>query len=134
MELATKGPAKRYISQTPEYLRVEISRDGQNEIDEVYRSLAVICILGRVRRVLLVAERDHASGEHVLREAFSAMLLAGLASDFRLAFVAAGVGIADRYRQAMGDLQLAGVETKTFEDEDGALRWLMRRAPKRPAG
>src|SRR5262249_29039437 len=107
VELATKGAARRFILEAPGYLRIEVSKDGGSE---AYPALAVICGSGRVRRVLLVADGDHSSGEHELREALSAMLLVGLATDFRLAFVAASAAIADCYRQTIGDLRLAGVD------------------------
>ena len=122
--LATARTAKQFILDKPGYLRVEISRDGQDEINEIYRSLAVLCVSRQVRRVLLVAQRDHSSGEHVLREAFSAMVLAGIPEDFRLAFVAGSREIAERYRQAISDLGLASLEAQIFYDETDALDWL----------
>lgn len=119
---ATTGSVGRFISEPTGCLRLEISKDGQNELDEVCRSLAVICVSRQVRRVLLVAEQGHA--EHVLREALSTMLLAGIPADFRLALVADSCAIADCYRQVMGDLKLAAVDARMFADEDEALGWL----------
>ena len=113
---------------------MEISKSGQNEIDEIYRSLAVMCVSDRVRRVLITAEADHSAGEHALREAFSAMLLAGIPADFRIAF-AAPRPIGERYKQAMRDLRLAGVEAGIFESEAEAVRWLTGpQAAERAAG
>ena len=77
-----------------------------------------------LRRVLVKAADDDPAGEHALRDAFTTMLLAGIAPDFRLALVAATQRVEARYRSVQRDLSLASVHAKIFENESDAAYWL----------
>ena len=112
------------MSEAPEYLKVEFGYATATEIGDLFRALAVTCLEKRVLRVLLIAGDDDAAGERALRDAATTMVLAGISTRFRLALVASSSRVASAYRNTQRDLNAAGVRTRTFNNEDDALRWL----------
>jgi hypothetical protein len=115
--------ADRHITQSDGYLRVDVG-NGAAEVQEIYRALAAACLEQQVTRVLVRAGSDDPVSEHALREAVTTLLLAGMPPDFKLALVADSPRIEARYRNAERDLCLANVNTKIFDDESKAARWL----------
>ena len=116
----------QYISDADGYVRVEFGFGTTTEISEIYRALAVRCISGDVKRVLIKPGDDDYAGERALRDAFTMILLAGITPGFRLALVAVRPGIEARYRVCERDLRLANVDARLFSNETEALAWLAR--------
>lgn len=113
-----------YLRQVNGYLVVEPGRTTPTEVGAIYRDLAVYCIEKQIRRVLVKPGDDDAAGERALRAALTTMVLAGLPAAFRVALVAASDRIVVRYRNTERDLCAAGVDTRMFDTEYGAARWL----------
>jgi hypothetical protein len=117
------------------YLRVEFGYGRVSEIAATYRAVAVSCIQQQITRVMVVVGDPEPAGERALRAAATMMVVAGIASDFRLALVAAAPQVMQAYRNTQRDLSAAGVTTRLFEREEDAARWLgvgdgvSRRAP-----
>jgi hypothetical protein len=122
-EMSRESP-NGYIKQVDGQLIVEPARGTPTQLGEIYRDLAVFCIEKQIRRVLVKPADDDAAGERALRVALTTMVLAGLPAEFKLALVAPSGRIEARYRDTERDLCLAGVDTKMFETEDSAARWL----------
>ena len=120
------GPAPARINQSPGQLRVEFGYVTVSEIAELYRALAVACVERQTTRVLIVAGDDEPEGERALRDALTIMVLAGLPEDFRLALVATLPRVAHTYGNAERDFNAAGINTRLFETEQEAARWLDR--------
>ena len=94
------------------------------ELGELYRDFAVLCVEKQYRQALVLAGEDRRAGEQALRCAITVMLLAGIPRDFRLALVAASTHVAEAYRLAQRDLCAAGVTTRMFDSEREATNWL----------
>ena len=106
------------------YLTVEFGYGTSTEIAQIYRTLAVRCIEEEVKRVLVKPGDDDYAGERALRDAFTMILLAGIAPGFRIALVASEPRVEARYRICVRDLRLANVDAKLFGDEAEAASWL----------
>ena len=94
------------------------------ELGDLYRDFAVLCVEKQYRQALVVAGEEQHAGEQALRCAVTMMLLAGIPRDFRLALVAASTNVAAAYRRAQRDLCAAGVAAELFESEQDATSWL----------
>ena len=116
--------ADAYIKQTASYLRVEVPMGDDTQVEEIYRSLAVVCIQRQITRVLVKVAQDDHGGERALRDAFKAILLAGIALDFRIALIAATQRVEAAYRNAQRELSLANVNVQIFDSEGAAVQWL----------
>jgi hypothetical protein len=117
-----------HFRQVDGRLIVEPGLGNATELAAIYRDLAVFCIEKQVRSVLVKPADDDLAGEHAFRVAMTTMVLAGLPAEFRIALVAASERIGSRYRNTERDLCAGGVDAKIFDSEDGAQRWLGRRA------
>ena len=117
-------PADRHITRIDGHLVVDVGDGGAREIGEIYRSLAVVGVKQRVRRILVRVANDDPAGERALRDAVTTMLLAGIPADFKIALVAGTPRIEARYRDARRDLCLANVNTRIFDNENEATLWL----------
>ena len=94
------------------------------ELGDLYRDFAVLCVEKQYRQALVVAGEEQHAGEQALRCAVTMMLLAGIPRDFRLALVAASTNVAAAYRRAQRDLCAAGVAAELFDSEQDATSWL----------
>jgi hypothetical protein len=94
------------------------------ELGELYRDFAVLCVEKQYRQALVLAGEDRRAGEQALRCAITMMLLAGIPRDFRLALVAASTHVAAAYRLAQRDLCAVGVTTRMFDSVRDATNWL----------
>jgi len=94
------------------------------ELGDLYRDFAVLCVEKQYRQALVVAGEEQHAGEQALRCAVTMMLLAGIPRDFRLALVAASTNVAAAYRRAQRDLCAAGVAARLFDSEQDATSWL----------
>lgn len=106
------------------YVAVEFGYGTSTEIGQIYRSLAVRCIEHEVKRVLVKPGDADPVGERALRDAFTIIVLAGIAPDFRIAIVTSVPGIEARYRICVRDLRLANVNAQLFGGEEEAVSWL----------
>ena len=113
-----------HLRQRDDCVVVEFGYGSAGEVSQIYRALAVYCLQRGVKRVLIKPGDDDPAGERALRDAFTVMVLAGLEPGFRAALVFADARVEAVYGAALRDLQLANVETRSFENEDDALRWL----------
>jgi hypothetical protein len=114
----------RRLDETAGHLRVEFGYVTVGEIAELYRALAVTCVERQLSRVLIVAGDDEPEGERALRDALTIMVLAGIPQEFRLALVAALPRVAQTYALTQRDFNAAGIQTRVFENEADAVRWL----------
>src|SRR5580765_8206742 len=94
------------------------------ELGDLYRDFAVLCVEKQYRQALVVAGEEQHAGEQALRCAVTMMLLAGIPRDFRLALVAASTNVAAAYRRAQRDLCAAGVAARLFDSKQDAAGWL----------
>ena len=94
------------------------------ELGDLYRDFAVLCVEKQYRQALVVAGEEQHAGEQALRCAVTMMLLAGIPRDFRLALVAESTNVAAAYRIAQRDLCAAGVAARLFDSEQDATSWL----------
>lgn len=117
--------AERYLVETEGYLEVEFGYGTSTEIAEIYRALAVRCIQEEVKRVMVKPGDDDYAGERALRDAFTMILLAGIAPGFRIALVADDQRVEARYRICVRDLRMANVDAKLFTSENEARLWLV---------
>ena len=125
MREAIRDSAESYLVDTEGYLAVEFGYGTSTEIAEIYRALAVRCIQEEVKRVLVKPGDDDYAGERALRDAFTMILLAGIAPGFRIALVAVNQRVEARYRICVRDLRLANVDAKLFTSENEARLWLV---------
>jgi hypothetical protein len=121
-----------FIKRANGHLVVEPGRSADTQVQAIYRDLAVYCIEKQIRRVLVKPGDDDHVGERALRVALTTMILAGLPAEFRLALFAESERIATRYRNTERDLCTAGVDTKMFDTEAGAMHWLEVQWPAGP--
>ena len=126
---AAQGLRGHRLMQVAGYTRAEFGYSTSSAIGELYRALAVACIEGQITRVLIVAGDDEPAGERALRDALTAMVLAGMPKAFRLALVAARPGVAHTYRNAPRDFTAAGIPTRLFDSEFEAVQWLRQGNP-----
>lgn len=115
---------ERRLRETSGCLVLEYGRSSAQELGELYRDFAVLCVEKQYRQALVLAGEDRRAGEQALRCAVTMMLLAGIPGDFRLALVAASTDVAAAYRLAQRDLCAAGIAARLFETEQDAARWL----------
>ena len=125
MKEAIHEAANRYLVDAEGYLAVEFGYGTSTEIAGIYRALAVRCIEQDVNRVLVKPGDDDYAGERALRDAFTMILLAGIAPGFRIALVARDQRVEARYRICVRDLRLANVDAKLFTTENEARLWLI---------
>ena len=116
--------AERHLVDADGYIFVEFGYGTTTEISAIYRALAVRCITEDLKRVLVKPGDDDLAGERALRDAFTMMLLAGIAPGFRIAIVAELPHVETRYRRCVRDLRLANVNAQLFASENEAISWL----------
>jgi hypothetical protein len=105
-------------------LVLEYGPSSAQELGELYRDFAVLCVEKQYRQALVLAGEERHAGEQALRCAVTMMLLAGIPRDFRLAVVAASTEVAAAYRLTQRDLCAAGVAARMFDSERDAAGWL----------
>ena len=123
--------AEQHLVEAEGYVLVEFGYGTTSEISAIYRALAVRCITQEVKRVLVKPGDADSAGERALRDAFTMILLAGIAPGFRIALVTSEPRIEARYRICMQDLLLAKVNARLFGNADEAVSWLTQ--PERSA-
>ena len=114
----------RHLRESDGCLVVEFGSGAVTEIAGIYRAFAVRCIENDVSRALVKPGDDDPGGEHALRDAFTMMLLAGLAPGFRIALYSPEQRVETRYLTTVRDLRLANVNAMWFASESDAVAWL----------
>lgn len=123
---------ERHLRESSGCLVLKYGPSSAQELGELYRDFAVLCVEKQYRRALVLAGEERHAGEQALRCAVTMMLLAGIPRDFRLALVAASTDVAAAYRLTQRDLCAAGVTARLFENEGDAASWL--EGPRDTAG
>lgn len=116
--------AERHLQEMPGCLVLEYGRSTAQELGELYRAFAVLCVEKQFRQALVLAGEADRAAEQALRSAVTMMLLAGIPRDFKLALVATSTGVAEAYRAAEKDLCAAGVAARMFDSQHDAALWL----------
>lgn len=115
---------KLHLWEISECLVLEYGRSTAQELGEMYREFAVLCIEKQFPQALVLVGEDRRAGELALRSAVTMMLLAGIPPDFKLALVATVTGVAEAYRAVEHDLCSAGVAARLFDSQQDAALWL----------
>jgi hypothetical protein len=115
---------ERHLQEIPGCLVLEYGPSTAQELGELYREFAVLCIERQIPQALVLIGEDRRSGELALRSAVTMMLLAGIPRDFKLALVATATGVAQAYRALEHDLCSAGVAARLFDSQQDAALWL----------
>ena len=94
------------------------------------RGLAMACIRHSVDRVLVDATDCDPEGHFALRDALTALMLAGMPPGFRLALVT-NVSRLGAFFALQHDLNWLNIPLRCFEDGGDAEKWLLSAAPPR---
>jgi hypothetical protein len=92
------------------------------------RGLAMACIRHSVDRVLVDATDCDPEGHFALRDALTALMLAGMPPGFRLALVT-DVSHFEAFYGLQHDLHWLNIPLRCFEDAGDAQAWLLRETP-----
>ena len=118
------------IEERREYIRVDCAGGGARETSRLYQDFAVACVQRQLLRALVKADGTDPQDQLSLRDAFTAMVLAGIAPGFRIALVAPAEPIAATFRKLQRDLRQLRIDAAVFRREDEAREWLLaRRSP-----
>lgn len=109
------------------YVLVDCTGCGAREVGRLYRDLAVACVERQLERVLVKAGGGDPPDHLSLRDAFTAMMLGGIPSGFRIALVASAGRMEAAFRTLQRDLGRLRVEAAVFSREDEAREWLLSR-------
>jgi len=120
----TSEAGDRHLRESSGCLVLKYGPSSAQELGELYRDFAVLCVEKQYRQALVHAGEDRRAGEQALRCAITMMLLAGILRDFRLALVPASADVAAAYRLTERDLCAAGVAARMFDSERDATSWL----------
>jgi hypothetical protein len=115
------------IEERREYIRVDCTDGGAREASRLYQDFAVACVERRLVRALVKAGGTDPQDQLSLRDAFTAMVLAGIAPGFRIALVAPAGPIAAAFRKLQRDLRQLRIDAAVFRREDEAREWLLLR-------
>lgn len=119
------------IEERREYIRVDCADGGARDISRLYQDFAVACVERQLVRALVKAGGTDPQDQLSLRDAFAAMVLAGIAPGFRIALVAPAGPIAAAFRRLERDLRQLRIDAAVFRREDEAREWLLSR-PRSP--
>ena len=113
------------ITQAGGHIRVSVGPGLATEVQECYRAFVNECLTRQCARALVVGYADLDPFYHLAaRDALRAMALAGVAANFRMAFVAMTPGLIAIYDTAVIEASRLGIEARRFMTEDDAERWL----------
>jgi hypothetical protein len=112
------------LRETSGRLILEYGPSSAQQLGELYRDFAVLCVEKQYRQALVLAGEDRRAGELALRSAMTMMLLAGIPRDFKLALVTTSTRVAAAYRAAGRDLCAAGLTARLFDNQRDAALWL----------
>ena len=118
-----------HITESAGYVRVDFGSCNDDELSEIYRAFAAVCVHKHANRALLKAGDDYAPGHYALRDAVQTMArLAPIPLDFKLALIPSTGPVEAVYREAQQRLRAAGLNAWVFGTESEAVEWLEGRA------
>jgi len=113
------------IAQAAGHIRVSVGPGLATEVQECYRAFVNECLTRQCARALVVGYSNVDPFYHLAaRDAMRAMALAGVAVNFRMAFVAMTPGLIAIYDTAVIEASRLGIEARRFMTEDDAEGWL----------
>jgi hypothetical protein len=112
------------VSEGGKFVRAVVGPGPASDIQNCYRSLAVICLEHGITRALVIGGNGDASSHLALRDGIKCVVQAGLAPGFRLALVASPGPTQEAYGQALEEAHRLGVAAALFADEGEAAGWL----------
>ena len=115
------------IEERRGYVLVDCTGCGAREIAQLCQDFAVACVERQLEHALVKGDgdpQDHFS----LRDAFTAMMLAGMAPDFRVALVARAGPLEAAFRSLARDLLALRIGAAVFRRDADAQEWLLSRA------
>ncbi|HUQ73322.1 MAG TPA: hypothetical protein VM183_01250 [Burkholderiales bacterium] len=116
------------LERYPAYVAVQCRAAEQSELSQLYRDLAIECLHGHVKCVLLDALDSDPANDRALRGALTTMLLAGVPSGFRLALVTNVPSLQRMFAFLVRDLEMLDIPAKLFADNAAAVEWLSQAA------
>lgn len=119
------------IQHAAGYLRVDCGNVDGPGMAVACRDLAVECLEREMKRVLVRATSSDPEGHRALRNALTAMLLAGIPTGFRLALVADEPRVWALFADLERELLSLKVLARAFVRESDAVDWLQVPAPAR---
>lgn len=106
-------------------MRATIGPALAQQVQDCYRAVALECLRGTCHRVMIVGEAKFDASAHMAgRDALRSLALAGVAPDFRIAFVALTTNLIGIYDDAVLEADRLGVDARRFGSEGEAARWL----------
>ena len=121
------------IEHHPYYVAVDCRNADVALWSERSRALAVACIEQNVNRVLVDATDCDPAGHFALRDALTALILAGVPPGFRLALVTNLSRLEAFFGILKRDLEWLSIPTRCFTDVDEAVQWLGHSRPRQAA-
>jgi hypothetical protein len=113
------------IRPADHYVRAFVGAGLAHEVQACYRSFVNECLQRQSQRALIVGESGADAFVHLAaRDAIHSMVVAGVPTDFRLAFVAADAGMIAVYDAAVVEARRNGMDARRFADEKAAEQWL----------
>jgi hypothetical protein len=115
----------RRIIENRGYLLVDCTGCSVREISQLCQDFAVACVERQLEHALVKGDgdpQDHLS----LRDAFTAMLLAGIASELRIALVARAGPLAAAFNFLARDLCRLRIQAAAFRAVAEAEEWLLQ--------
>ena len=113
------------IEQQPSWLRAHVGPGLADEVQECYRTVAMECLRGGCRRILVLGDAKHDASAHLAgRDALRSLALAGVPTGFRLALVALTPNLVRIYDDAVLEAARLGMEARRFDAETDAAQWL----------
>lgn len=112
------------IQERRGYIRVDGTGAAARELSQLYQDFAVACAERRLERAVVLGNGDP-EDQISLRDAFTALVLAGIAPGFRIALVAGAAPILEAFLALQRDLRRLGVDAAVFGSEDDAHAWLL---------
>lgn len=113
------------IAQAEGHIRVSVGPGLATEVQECYRAFVAECLNRQCARALVVGYADLDPFYHLAaRDAMRAMALAGVAANFRMAFVAMTPGLIAIYDTAVTEASRLGIEARRFMTQGDAEGWL----------
>lgn len=113
------------------YIRVDCTGAGARDLSALYQDFAVACVERQLERALVKANDGNPEDHISLRDAFTAMVLGGIAPGFRIALVAGAAPLLAACLALQRDLRRLGVDAAVFGNEDEADAWLLAYRPPR---
>jgi hypothetical protein len=115
------------IAEEEHYLRAVVGPGLAEPVQECYRRVAYECVQRKCARVLVIGKSSYDAFYHLAgRDVLHSMSIAGLPTNFRIAFIATTPSLIAVYDAAVLEAERLGLEAKRFTDQKQAERWLLQ--------